>query len=125
MQGAAPEVGQPVHGKFSASIQDSRGRKQEVHGPGMAHATITFKHRGHVLGAASPDKDEARAAPLEMPEMLDEVCLVAQTLTAQLCCMQHWRPYRQPLPYTAPPRCYVSGFLEGSGDAAHTPRRKF
>lgn len=53
---------------------------RKVHEPGMTHTTIAFEHRRHVLGAASPDKDEARTAPLEMPEMLDEVCLMARKL---------------------------------------------
>jgi hypothetical protein len=53
---------------------------QKVHEHCMTHEMVAFKHPQHLWGAASPDKDEARAAPLEMPEMLDRVCLVAREL---------------------------------------------
>lgn len=88
----------------------------------MTHATTAFEHPQHPWGAASQDKDEARAAPLEMPEMLDKVCLVARELELSYAACSAGVRIGSP--------CLVrllhdALFLKDSGDAAHTPRRKF
>lgn len=123
VQGARPpELGQPVHASFSASTLDCPERIRRVHERCMTHAMTAFKHPQHLWGAASVDKDEARAARLEMPEMLDKVCLVARELGLSYAACSAGPSIGSPclvwLLHDAP-------FLEGSGNAAHTPRRKF
>lgn len=86
----------------------------------MMHARMAIDHPQCPWGANGLIKMRLAAAPLEMPEMLDRVCLVARELEGQLRRMQYWYPH---LPCNAP--LTMALLLEGSGDAAQTRRRKF
>ena len=68
------------------------------------------------------DKDEARAAMMEMPEILYELCLVTRELDPGYAACSIGVRIGNP--------CHVwllhdALFLEGRSDAVHTPRRKF
>ena len=74
------------------------------------------------LGVGRLDKDEARTAIMEMPEMLYKLCLVARELELSYAACSIGVRIGNP--------CHVwllhdALFLEGSSDAVHTPRRKF
>ena len=68
------------------------------------------------------DKVEARAATMEMPEMLYKLCLVARELELSYATCSTGVRIGSP--------CLIrllhdALFLNGSGDAVRTPRRKF
>ena len=58
-------------------------------------------------GAGRLDKDEARAGYHGDAGDALQTLLGGAGAKGQLCCMQYWRPYRQSLPCTVPPRCTV------------------
>lgn len=75
-----------------------------------------------VPGNGRLDKDEARTAIMEMPEMLYKLCLVARELELSYAAYSIGVRIGNPCPAWL---LHDALFLEGSSDAVHTPRRKF